>query len=101
GDPRLLGFGQADPEVEPERCSELVGEEGAERPAGDPPDDLPEDPAVGAEVVAVPRARLPDRRLSRGCGDHRAPRQHLLQGERRVDDWDAGAVAEDPGERGT
>ena len=64
-DAMLLGFGQADPELEAEWLRDLVGEEGAEAPAVDAPDDLADEPSVGERVVAVRRPRLPDRLLHR------------------------------------
>src|SRR5829696_9667246 len=58
---------QADVEVELERCGDLLGEEAPERPAVgvDPAQKLPLVPAEAHAVVAVARARLPQRPLSR------------------------------------
>ncbi len=73
-----IGLGQADPEVEPERARDLVGEEAPERTTRHPPHDLAEDPAERAHVVAVRRARAPSwapaRRSPPRPGPTRAPR---------------------------
>ena len=47
--------------LEPERRRDLVREEASERFAGDASHELADDPAVGARVVAVLRARAPSR----------------------------------------
>src|SRR5438094_488294 len=63
-DPRLLRSRQAEPELQPERLGHLLAEEGAERPAAHPPDDLADEEAERQPVVAVPRARAPERLLA-------------------------------------
>ena len=75
-DARLLGLGQADPPVEPERCRDLLGEEPADRPAGDAAHDLAGHPAVGPHVVARRRlVPVPARRLRGELLDDRVPRE--------------------------
>ena len=80
-DSRLDRFRQADPEVEPERLRDLLGKEAPGRPAVHAPDDLADEPAEAAHVVAVRGARLPQRCLRREGLDHRVPGERLLQGE--------------------
>ena len=65
---RVVGRRQADVEVGAERPGDLLGEERAERPPGDPPDDLADEVALVERVVARRGARLPPRRLG---GEHR------------------------------
>ena len=49
---------QADPEVEPQRLGDLGAEDGAERVAGDAPQDLADEVPEHECMVAVSRARL-------------------------------------------
>ena len=92
----LLLVGEPDPELEAERRRDLVVEERAEALAGDAPDHLADQPAVGGGVVAVRGAGLPHRRLHLERPDHRVPGQRLLEGERGVDVGQAGLVAQQP-----
>jgi hypothetical protein len=71
GDARLLGLGQAHPELEAERPGDLVGPEAADASPVDAVDELVGDPAQGERVIGEPRPRRPERRLRRDRGAHR------------------------------
>ena len=62
-DPVVLARREADVEVGIERLGDLAVEELADRLAGDAPDDLADEVALGHGVVARPGAGLPPRRL--------------------------------------
>ena len=66
----------------PSGSRDLVGEERADRAAGDPPDELAGEPAVGAHVVAG-RARASSQRgaCARELVHDRGPRERLLERE--------------------
>ena len=66
-DAALLLLGEADPEVEPERRSDLLREEAPDAAAVDAADEAVAEPAVGERVVGDLRAGLPERRLRRLC----------------------------------
>ena len=73
GDPVGEPLRQPDVEVEAQRRGDLVGDEAAEAATGHPPDDLADQEAEGEGVVAVPGARLPERRLGGQPSDHVVP----------------------------
>ena len=66
-------LGQADMEIEPERLGDVAAEECAQRFAGGEADDLADGPGEGQAVIALPRARLPVRRLGGDARDHIIP----------------------------
>ena len=76
----LLAFGKADPEVESERTSNLVGKERSDTLAADSSDHLADEPAVGSGVITVRGSRLPHRALRGECLDGWLPRQEFLNG---------------------
>ena len=88
----LLLLGQPDPGSQPERGSDLVGEEAAERLAGDPAHELPDQEPEGHAVVDVLGARLPLRLLRLECPDDWIPGARLLEGQRSIDDRQTGLV---------
>jgi hypothetical protein len=91
---RVLGRGQPDPEVEAERTGEFVAEIAPERAPADPAHHLAHEPTERDRVVAVARAGLPVRRLTRECAGHRVPVQAGLRAQRLVDRGEARAVVE-------
>ena len=84
-DPGLELLGQPDVEVQTERPRDLLGEERPERAPGDPPHHLADEIPVGQRVVAVRRARLPERLLRGQRVNDGVPRPHLLLRQRPVE----------------
>jgi hypothetical protein len=95
GDAAFLVGGPPDPGAQPERGRELPGEERHDRLAGDPPDDLADEPPEGQGVIAVRRARLPDRGLSGERLGDRAAVEDILERQLAVDDRESRPVTED------
>lgn len=93
-DAGLRRLGQADPQVEAERPGYLVGDPAADSAAGDPLDQLAEEPAVGLRVVAVVGAGLPGGCLGGERGGAADAVDGLVRGERGVQDGQSGAVRE-------
>jgi hypothetical protein len=87
---------ETDPEVQAERCDHLGGQEPADGRAGDPSDELADDPAVRTGVIAVCGPGRPLRLLLRDRRDDGIPGQHLVEGQVGIDDRYAGRVAERP-----
>ena len=85
--------------LSPSGTGHLVGEERAERLAGDPAHELPDQEPEGDAVVDVLGARLPQRLLRLECPDDRIPGARVLERQRSVDDRQAGLVREQPAHR--
>ncbi len=82
GHPAVLGGGEADPEVQPERCGDLLPPHLSQRPPGHGFDHLAEDPAEGESVVAVDLPRSPHGRGGGNAstdGVHCTPRRRVVQ----------------------
>ena len=85
---------EADVEVEPPGRGQLLGEEAAERPAVDAPDDLADEMAVEAGDLAVPRPGHQERRLRRQQLDDALPVEQRLGRLRFLEDEQPGLVGE-------
>src|SRR5439155_17475875 len=72
-DARFLLLGQADPEVESERCRHLVTEERPQGLARHAADQFPDEETEGEGVIPVPCSRLPERLLCRQGARHQVP----------------------------
>src|SRR5262249_41093997 len=94
-DPRLLRLRKAEPEVEPERLRDLVMEEGSKRLPGYSTDDLADEESEGERLVAVPRPRLPERRLGRERARHQIPVEERGRGQGLADRRQSGLVREE------
>ncbi len=90
---------ETDIEVETQRAGDLLGEELTDAVPGDPPNDLAQDPAEGAWVIAVVFAGFPNGSLRRDGLNDRIPGQHFPRRQIRFDDGQTRLMCEDPPDR--
>jgi len=90
----VLGRGEADVQVEPERAGDLVAQVRADGLAAHAPDHLAHQPAVRDGVVAVVLVGGPPRLLRSERGGHARPVEHRLGRQRLADGGEAGAMIE-------
>ncbi len=95
GAPRLIRRGQAEVEVRAERAGDLIGEEAPDTAAADAAHQLPDEEAVGVDVVAVGGAGLPPRLLRGELAGHQVPVVHRTRRQRRSYRRQACPVRED------
>ena len=81
----MLGFGQSHVELDAERLDNIGLEPVVHSNAGDTPQDLCRNPAIGDRVIAVTAVKLPQRHLGRNGLDDRRHRKDFLKRRRVVD----------------